>query len=323
MATPVSTKLSPTSFMIEPPRRPTLTQAGGIEALQARLEQLSQEWHTPEPEIDPDSFPPAFSMQCESIWYFFNGAKLDEARDTIVSELYWRLEFATLFSYWMEQNPVADQMLELASLWCSCATRGWQAIAVVLRNKILGTGLSYNEFKEIRLLCKNEEYFEIEFNHLEPIAERIERNHWLALHERAERKSIYAMERELGLVPQTPPAPPSPPVVPSPPTPPAQPAQPVQPEQPAPAQRRKRQPRQQRQDIPRPNVTTRSQSRKQEGKGGNEPNFLRERKDNDRNDETRNKTMRRKNTSNMGAVEKKTDQKKGRRTGGARKKGSK
>ncbi|KAI0818285.1 hypothetical protein GGR55DRAFT_624494 [Xylaria sp. FL0064] len=325
MTTPVSTKLSPASAMITPPRGPTLTQAGGVEVLQARLEQLSQEWHTPEPEIDPDLYPPAFSMQCESVWYFFDGAKLDAARDTIVSELYWRLEFATLFNYWVEQNPAANQMLELSDLWCSCAAGGWRAIAVVLRNKILGAGLSYNELKEIRLSCKHEEYFEIEFKHLEPIAERIERNHWLALHERAEKKTIYALECEMGLVPQTPPTPPAQQAQP------AQPAQPIPPPppapaaQPAPAQGRKRQPRQQRQNIPRPNVTTRAQSRKQEERAGKEPNFLRERKDNDRNSDTaHNKNTRRKNTgNNMGAVEKNTDPKKGRRTGTSRKRGNK
>ncbi|KAI1346169.1 hypothetical protein F5Y01DRAFT_320037 [Xylaria sp. FL0043] len=340
MTTPVSTKLSPASAMITPPRGHTLSQPGGLEVLQARLEELSQEWHTPEPEIDPDLYPPAWGMQCESVWYFFDGARLDAARDTIVSELYWRLEFATLFNYWVEQNPAANQMLELADLWCSCAAGGWRAIAVVLRNKILGAGLSYNELKEIRLSCKHEEYFEIEFKHLEPIAERIERNHWLTLYERAEKNTIYALECEMGLVPQAPPIPPaqqaqsaqpaqstplSPSSPPSPPSPVAPPAPVPQPEQPAPAQRKKRQPRQQKQDIPRPNVTTRAQSRKQEERAGKEPNFLRERKDNDRNSDTaHNKTTRRKNTgNNMGAVEKKTDARKGRRTGTSRKRGNK
>ncbi|KAI0970447.1 hypothetical protein F4678DRAFT_139525 [Xylaria arbuscula] len=328
MATPQSVVDSEASTIPARPIRPTLTDPGGFSELQARLEDLNEEYDTPTPEMNLSYCHAGYEMRLNSVWYFFSGAKLDDARDAIVSDDYWRWEFDTLFSHWMGCNPTSDQMTELASMWCSSAGGGWRAIAVILRKRLLEEGMSHDEMRKVRLSCKHDEYLETELKHLKPISERIEAEYWFGLAEEAEQQSIYALECRLGLVPPSPPPPPAQPEPRTPSTPSRPPRQTAELTQPA--QIRKRQPRRQEQDVGRPNVTTRAQARKQGGESGKEVNFLRERTSNDRVDNTtgsmttRNRIIRGKATrgdkgGSAGAIEKKTDAKRSRPTTGARK----
>ncbi|KAI1288946.1 hypothetical protein F5Y03DRAFT_404300 [Xylaria venustula] len=350
MATPETVFDSEASTIPARPNGLTLIDPGGFEELQARLEDVYEEYDTPTPEIDLNYSHAGYEMRLRSVWYFFSGAKLDDARDAIVSDDYWRWEFDTLFSHWMGCNPTSDQMMELASLWCASKGGGWRAIAVILRKRLLDEGMSHDEMRTMRLSCKDNEYLSIELNHLKPISERIEGEYWLRLAEQAEQESIYAMECRLGLVPPSPPAQPvprtpsplvqpvprtpSPLVQPAPRTPSRQPrqtAEAIEPEElTQPAQRRKRQPRRQEQDVARPNVTTRAQARKQGGESGKERNFLRERTSNDRADNTasstttrsritRGKATRGNKGGSVGAIQKKPEAKRGRPTTRARK----
>ncbi|KAI0453885.1 hypothetical protein F5B21DRAFT_270496 [Xylaria acuta] len=276
-------------------------------------------------------------MHCESIWYFFDNAELDDARDTIAPERYWRREFATLFGCWIDRHPSADQMPGLASLWCSSTVGGWRAIAVSFRNKRLETGVFWGEIHKIRLSCKHEEYFETEFKHLEPIQMTIERNHWLGRAQLDQSvPDSQTLQRALEGAPAL-----------------------AMPETP-PTQRRRRQSRQEDGDVARPTVTTsvqvtsgqrttrsqlakqdklrhentKAQPRKQGAQSGKEISFLYERTSSDRNDDsalskttprktTRGKTTRGNDTGNMGVIGGKFDSKTRRRALGTRKQGVK
>lgn len=304
----------------EPPKKPTLTDVDGFDALQASLSLLSRQRETPECDINTDSFRPAHKMRCQSIWYYFNDDELDEARDTITQEHYWCWEAAILLNSWIDKHATVDQMSELPNLWCPSAAGGWRAIAVSLRNKLLETGMSRVEIRRIRLLCKHQAYYQIELEHLEPMRHTLEHNYWLV---RAQTEqsvldsqtlqhglSPISQEVEKAPVPETPPTPST-----------------------QPARRKRGEPRHQDQNAARSTVTTRAQSRKlaMSGQSGKEVNFLRERKSSDSNNNnnttlgktTASKTARRNSVGKSGIIGGKVDSRKTWRTGGTRKRGSK
>ncbi|CAJ2508593.1 Uu.00g136190.m01.CDS01 [Anthostomella pinea] len=253
----------------EPPREHTLTDVGGFDALHADLDLLSRQEGTPECDINPNAFPPAFKAHCQSIWYYFND-EIDQARDTIDHEHYWCLEATMLLSHWIDKRPAVDRMSELPSLWCPSAAEGWQALAVSLRNKLLEKGMSGDEFRELRLRCKHRAYYEIEYRHLQPMSTIIEGRHWLG-QDQPKQSVLDSQTLQHGLGPESGEVETAPVLA-------------MSPKQPT--RRSRNSPPQQDEHVSRRTMTTRSQSRKQDQskrtlRSGKELNLLHERSSSD------------------------------------------